>query len=93
MMADFQVIGIFVVIIGVGVCCFYCRGFFGNRSGEENTVIVQSSSGQGNANPIVASRPDREYYQAPAPKEEPVSSSNPNTVLEYFSSQKAQPAP
>lgn len=81
-MQDFQVIGIFVVIIGVGVCCFYFRGCFGNRSGDDNTVVVQNSSGQ--ADPIIPARQDREYYQAP--KEEPV---NKNTVLEYFSSQKA----
>lgn len=83
MMQDFQVIGIFVVIIGVGACCFYFRGCFGNRSGDDNTVIVQTSSAQGN--PIIPARQDRQYYQAP--KEEPVA--NNNTVLEYFSSQKA----
>ena len=74
-----------MVIIGVGVCCFYFRGCFGSRSSDDNTVVVQSSGAQ--ASPIVASRPDRQYYEAPKDKEEPANS--PNTVLEYFSSQKA----
>jgi hypothetical protein len=54
----FQLIGVIVVIVGVGVCCFYCRGFFSRQDRAETTVVVAGGSRQENR---VAAPPPRRY--------------------------------
>jgi heme/copper-type cytochrome/quinol oxidase subunit 2 len=43
-MSNFTVIGIIVVMLAVGVCCFYCRGFFSGGGRSQTTVIVPAAS-------------------------------------------------
>jgi hypothetical protein len=37
---DFTLIGIVVVLVGVGACCFYFRGFFGGQERSQDTVVI-----------------------------------------------------
>lgn len=55
MFLNFQMIGVIVVLVAVGACCWYFRGCFGSQErAQETTVIVQPQSQRRQENRVAA---------------------------------------